>query len=112
MFEVSVELKNFILVNCEICISSDMYDPMFAVVKTKLVNTLQLKVVQELVNWFQFCYDNFIPSDYKANVGPFSGVFPTEINFDEEGEAIFSVDQTDNDWFNSWKSWFLRVEDM
>jgi len=115
MFSPSSTLKSLILTNFEMSLELNKFsfEPVSAFLKIGLVNELQLKFVQEIVDWIHFCYDSCQkPSDYKANVGPFLGIFPTQVTFEEEGEVTFSIDCFDGTWSRSWKSWFLSVEDI
>lgn len=115
MFKLSYELRNLILAaeHWE-CFNNNSNTPTEIVLSA---SSLSIEVISEIISWIGKTREIGVMGvgEYKADVGPFLGIFPLNAEIKEDvdsisGEVTFNIDHVNFDWFNSWKSWFIIEE--
>lgn len=92
-------------------------DPYISAEVALSASSLSVEVVSEIISWASKIrkIGTISVEECKANVGPFLGVFPVNVDIQGavdsmSGEVTFSVDYVNSDWSKSWKSWFIIEE--
>lgn len=116
MYKLSSKLRNLILkTDIEIIFGGNSHSPPTEIILS--ISLLSIEVLSEIISWGNKAKKVGIidAGEYKADVGPFLGVFPVNVEIREDmdsrsGEITFSIDFIDYKWYDSWKSWFIIEE--
>lgn len=116
MVKLSPKLRSLILgTDIEIIFGDEPHSPPTEIVLS--ISLLSIEVLSEIISWIGKTREIGVMGvrEYKADVGPFLGIFPLNVDIKEDmssmsGEITFSIDFIDYKWYDSWKSWFIIEE--